>query len=397
MGVEVLQRMTRLELYELVWSAPLTTVAPQFDISDVALKSTCKKFDIPVPPRGYWARLQAGKSVTRIALPPRAAGMDDEVVVGGRNRYWYNHLTNEEILGPLPEPPTFADDIALVRERARKIISKISVPRVITIQHPAISRLIAQDEARRQKQLTSTYTFSWEKPVLDSPFEQRRLRFLNALFIAAAKCGGRPEVNDREAREIHLKIHQTAVAVSLDRPPAGRTKASGQGRDGPEQLRFAIVARYDHDQVQVSWQDGEGGRLESFIGDIAVEVVTSAEISYRERCVREFEWRVQRKAALEEEARQHQLQLEREERERQQQLEQARIDRLLDDAESLRRAMDIRAYVAAAQAIAANETTEISAEKMQRWSKWALAQADRIDPVRSARFIDTFDEEDNAD
>jgi hypothetical protein len=31
---------------------------------------------------------------------------------------------------------------------------------------------------------------------------------------------------------------------------------------------------------------------------------------------------------------------------------------------------------------------------MRRWSKWALAEADRID-VRSARFIDTFDEKDD--
>ena len=56
----------------------------------------------------------------------------------------------------------------------------------------------------------------------------------------------------------------------------------------------------------------------------------------------------------------------------------------------------IRAYVAAVQAIVANETASISAEEMQRWSKWALAEADRVDPVRSARFIDTFDENDDA-
>jgi hypothetical protein len=58
---------------------------------------------------------------------------------------------------------------------------------------------------------------------------------------------------------------------------------------------------------------------------------------------------------------------------------------------------DIRAYVAAVQAMVANETaSSISAEKMAAWSEWALAQADRIDPARSARFIDTFDEKDDA-
>jgi len=85
-------------------------------------------------------------------MPRRAAGMDDEVVIGdGGNRYWYNQLTNEEILGPPPEPPTFPEDIALVRDRVRKMIGKVSVTRVMTIQDPAIARLIAQDEVRRQK------------------------------------------------------------------------------------------------------------------------------------------------------------------------------------------------------------------------------------------------------
>ena len=100
---------------------------------------------------------------------------------------------------------------------------------------------------------------------------------------------------------------------------------------------------YDRDQERRSWEDGEGGRLDRSIQEIAVEVVTSAEISYRESCVSGFEWRVPRKARLEEDARNRQLQVEREERERQQQLEQARIDRLLDEAASLRRAMDISA------------------------------------------------------
>jgi hypothetical protein len=170
-----MRRISRLQLYELVWSAPLTATAPQFSISDVALKNTCRKFDIPVPPRGYWAKPQAGKPATKVALPTRAAGMDDAVVVGGRNRYWYNQPTNEEILGPLPELPSFPEDIALVRDRVRKIIGKVSVGKVLTIQHPAISLLIAEDDVRRQKQLKASYISSWEKPVFDSPFEERRL------------------------------------------------------------------------------------------------------------------------------------------------------------------------------------------------------------------------------
>lgn len=118
---------------------------------------------------------------------------------------------------------------------------------------------------------------------------------------------------------------------------------------------------------------------------------TCAEISYRERSVDEFEWRVRRKATLEEDARNRELQIEREGQEHQQRVEQARIDRLLDEAVSLRQATDIRAYVDAVKAAVANQTASISAEELLPWSKWALAAADRIDPVRSARFIRVFE------
>src|ERR1700732_1643882 len=50
-----------------------------------------------------FAKLHPGvKLEGQSALLPRAAGMDEEVVAGGRNHYWYNQLTNEDILGPLP-------------------------------------------------------------------------------------------------------------------------------------------------------------------------------------------------------------------------------------------------------------------------------------------------------
>ena len=43
-------------------------------------------FRYPGAREGLWAKLQAGKPTTKVALPPRAAGMDDEIVVGGRKR-----------------------------------------------------------------------------------------------------------------------------------------------------------------------------------------------------------------------------------------------------------------------------------------------------------------------
>ncbi len=60
---------TREEFYELVWSKPMTHLAKEFAISDVALHKICKKHDIPNPPLGWWAKKAAGKSVTQTPLP----------------------------------------------------------------------------------------------------------------------------------------------------------------------------------------------------------------------------------------------------------------------------------------------------------------------------------------
>ena len=62
--------LPRSQLYELVWSKPVRDLAAEFGISDVALAKRCRALKIPVPPRGYWARVAAGQKPRRPPLPP---------------------------------------------------------------------------------------------------------------------------------------------------------------------------------------------------------------------------------------------------------------------------------------------------------------------------------------
>lgn len=64
-------QFTREELYDLVWSVAIRKAAQQFGISDVALRKHCLKRGVPVPPRGYWAKSEAGFKVTKPALPEK--------------------------------------------------------------------------------------------------------------------------------------------------------------------------------------------------------------------------------------------------------------------------------------------------------------------------------------
>jgi len=60
---------TRKELYDQVWSTPMIKLAKQYGLSDRGLAKICKKYNIPCPPRGYWAKFQAGQKVKKIPLP----------------------------------------------------------------------------------------------------------------------------------------------------------------------------------------------------------------------------------------------------------------------------------------------------------------------------------------
>jgi hypothetical protein len=65
--------LTRQSLFEMVWSEPMTKLAAQFKISDVALKKICLRHEIPVPGRGFWAKVAAGDQLKRpeLRLPSR--------------------------------------------------------------------------------------------------------------------------------------------------------------------------------------------------------------------------------------------------------------------------------------------------------------------------------------
>jgi hypothetical protein len=63
------RRVTRAELHAKVWSEPMVKIAKEFGISDRGLAKTCARLEVPVPPRGYWAKLQAGKPVSKFPLP----------------------------------------------------------------------------------------------------------------------------------------------------------------------------------------------------------------------------------------------------------------------------------------------------------------------------------------
>jgi len=73
---------TRHQLDELVWAGPIIALAKSLNLADLGLAKACRRGDIPLPPRGYWAKLHAGKKVDKTPLPLRAPGASDRIAIG---------------------------------------------------------------------------------------------------------------------------------------------------------------------------------------------------------------------------------------------------------------------------------------------------------------------------
>ena len=67
----------RKNLYNEVWAEPMSRLAPKYGLSGNGLKKICQKLNIPVPSRGYWARLQHGYKVKKTPLTKLKAGVPE--------------------------------------------------------------------------------------------------------------------------------------------------------------------------------------------------------------------------------------------------------------------------------------------------------------------------------
>jgi hypothetical protein len=369
-------------------------LASKFSISDRGLAKACAAADIPVPERGYWNKLQAGKKVVQRPLPPRGIGKSDVVVIGGGPRSDV-YLSDDEILQmPMPPEPVFETPLEEVRQEIVKIVRGAPFSKKITQPHRLIAGLLAKDELHRQKYLASPYRSIWNAPIFDSAFEKRRLRLLNALFTGFEYCGMKPSVGGKEARDISVAVGDQRVLFSLDSVNAKknlereRLGYSFTARDQRDRMYLSLSHWRQTDMKSATWSDGDNFSLEEQLPEIAIQILFTAEESFREWKVRQREYLIERKAELLERERRRKLENERRRLEHEAKLQQQRINHLLGQATALHRAVQIRSYVAAVTEANGTSPNPMSIVELLEWGKWALAQADRIDPIISGRFRD---------
>ena len=382
-------KFTRQEFYELIWSEPASKLGPRLEISGVRLAKACRRADIPVPERGYWARLQAGKIVSKRPLSTRGLGMSDTVTIGENPYETYEVMAARLLAEPIPPPPTFSEELAQVVERVQRMVGRISVPRAFDRTHPLVARLLDEDERRRERQTKASFSFASDAPLFDSPVERRCLRIVNGLFLALQRYGGQPWIRDRQAHETGVQVGHQNVGFSIESVQEarrslrarslGKSQAPAHGR-----MKLAIKPWDSKSGGDKSWEDTEGKRIESLLREVVTELMVAGEAHYRAGAYAHHAWVIERRAELIEEARRRRIEEERRERERLAKLEKERLERLFAAANDWRRAADLRAFVEAV--IAANTDGNVPSDKLERWATKAREAADRLDPLRGGQF-----------
>ncbi|MCO6043303.1 hypothetical protein NG895_05235 [Aeoliella sp. ICT_H6.2] len=368
--------LTRQELYDQVWSKPVSQLAQEFCISDVGLAKLCRRFDIPRPPRGYWAKLRNGHRVRKAPLPATNRELGEVI-----------NLT----LAPEYQSRDSDSEIAWESNLVEEIVD-IEVRSSLRGAHPLIGETKEQLAAASTGEnglLASKETLALHIVVSRKQLH-RALLIMDALLKALDKAGfpiaPGPELTlcDQAIRFGITERLDTQRIQPPDHDLSGNYQF-GHSRFNKAYSPSGRLTLYvlDADRQWAagchrSWSDAKKQKLEQCLGKFVAGLMKLA------RRKREYEQAEAERKALEEAAREkrEKERQRRAERRQRQQEERDRVDLLLQKAEDWRQSENVRALInAMKQQYSQSGVSVLPDSEEGKWLNWAAAQADRLDPL----------------
>jgi hypothetical protein len=364
--------IAREELYRQVWEAPMTRLGEQYGISGNGLKKVCDRLEVPYPPRGYWAKLSAGKTVTQTPLPKPEDGIPLQATI-----------TPTPPPAVRPRAPELDTETAEALRAASTKTANIAVSASLHRPHWAIAAWITQHErdiaaARRD----GSYWRSEFGPKPFTPLERRQQRFLSTLFKEVEKLGYK--VKGDAPYNLSLETGRNEIEIALRerikqvrRPLTDEEKAKSynsnrqwiQERIPTGELIFTLKTHLGHG-LTTEWRDGERRIDEQIAEVIAVLAVAVSVLEKRREADEEAQHR-----RWEEEKRR------REERERQDQ-DRNRWRRFVGYAEAWRDARLAGDFIEALATSSNDPDVLYDGKSAAEWMAWARERRNAFDPLR---------------
>lgn len=363
------------DVIAFAWSAPMRALAARIGISDVGLRKLLVAQGIVLPPQGHWNRVHAGRKVPPPPKPePRKPGESGRITLDPRFR---GHVAEA---GAIPEAGPFAsaavpENLEELRAQELKAIGRIAMTRNLDQPHPALRQLCRRESDLRAKAAASGYP--WDQPQWDGPLAQRQLRIVDALFRALDGRGHSAWTRYSQGElELHVTIGGRHFQLDFGGNKNGQRGERAPARDLPASAKLRLQVDFRPRSALTTHWDEADGRFEQRIGEIAADLIVVGEAAFRQGLIEAREWHEQRRSWAEE-ARRTELR----------KLGEKRLVDLRQSGELLREAMQIRVLVAEVGAAVRRGGLAVTSEQLARWTGWALAEADRLDPVRSGQVL----------
>jgi hypothetical protein len=377
--------ITREELYELVWSMPMTRASKQLCVSDVMLGRVCREREVPCPPRGYWAALRSEKKRSQYVQPPLpnhavSAHKFHDFLLEQKDRQNADRPEDfdpQNLAEPIPPPPeAFAISIKEYRHSIEQALPELLEPNQITTLHPTVQKVYEYDlrvaAERRRGHWGQTTQYQGDKGKL-------QLQLLNTFVQLFDQMGFKVEVSGRKYFHFSVEIcgwfRQFHVFLQHHNPRPTRNKRTDE--KPPTRYCFSWsrepeLRRYSEPYYQ--FDELTADCVRSVIVDLAIK----AEENYREGVFSSYERNVEaRKNAIK---RQAMLEVQAAERRRKalEKLLSMRVDLMGGAVRDMNHSDQVRSLIAILQEKSANARRPV--EGLDGWVSWATHHANMIDP-----------------
>ncbi|TWU08883.1 hypothetical protein CA54_41220 [Symmachiella macrocystis] len=330
----------------------MTKVAPTLGLSDVGLAKVCRKYDIPRPPVGYWAKLAHGKEVERVELPELNAEDLSEII---------SFRENFDKDDPVPT--------------RQKIVVEVSEK--LTKPHPHVrssrSRLkAAQTDSNGIIQVPKSDCLSIGVSKKCLP---RALRIFDAVIKAWENEGG------------EVQVDPTCFSLGKDGASVSLTETVRRYEKNPNKQRYWKDWSYEAtgklsleihgygDGLRKTWNDGKIQVLENVLGSFisTLHLWMESEKSTRldDECRARQEVKAESRRKIVKEKKEY---------------EESRRTDLMSSVESWEKSQRIRSYLDALEkTLDKKEVVPSNPEAFPMWLEWAHWYADDICPLTVSR------------
>jgi len=371
---------SRNKLYEEIWAEPATKVAKKYGVSDVAIRKMCKKLNVPLPPLGYWAKLQFGKDVKRPPLP--AADGPEQIVV----EKWRE-----------PEIPIRSEHQQELQNRIafeKAPGNRITVAQSLSAPHALISstiQVLREAERNDNDILILNQTGCLDVHVSRGSVD-RSLRILDSLIKALDQRGFLLTITKDSPPKTQVSVFGETIQIELrellERHERELTEQQKKDKlknpwkyprpeyDCIPSGKLALqINSYGTHGIRTSWTDGANQKVEECLNSFMTTIINIASKFRAERLER-----LRQQMDREEQER---LRKEKEKRERE---EQEKIQKLERDVDAWYKAQRIRNYVQAVREEFIQRGGSISNGcEFEQWLNWAIQHANNIDPMMNGR------------